>query len=118
MMMHKRIFLMLLLMASPVSAECLRDFAGRSVCGHGPCAKDIRGDVYCASDRYGTAIRDDRGNVVCGLGKCAKDFRGNIYCSTESGGDALRNDRGGIDCFGACQLASRELCERSIAGQR
>ena len=44
MMMHKRIFLLLLLMASPVFSECLRDFTGRSVCGHGPCAKDMRGD--------------------------------------------------------------------------
>jgi hypothetical protein len=117
-MMQKRIFLTLLLITNPVFAECMRDFSGRSVCGQGPCAKDRRGDVYCASDRYGTATQDDRGNVVCGLGKCAKDFRGNIYCSTESGGDVIQNDRGGVDCFGACQLASSELCEQSIVGER
>lgn len=115
MMMHKRIFLVLLFIASPVIAECMRDSDGHNVCGHGPCAKDMRGGVYCASDRYGTATRDGQGNVVCGIGNCAKDLRGNIYCSSESGGDVIRNDRGEIECFGACQLASRELCEQSIA---
>ena len=117
MIMYKGLLLVLLLTASPLFAECMRDLEGRSICGHGPCAKDRRGDVYCARDRYGTALQDDRGNVVCGLGKCAKDIRGNIYCSTESGGDAIRNDRGEIDCFGACQLASGALCEQIPAGR-
>jgi hypothetical protein len=116
--MNKGIFLVFLLATSPLFAECIRDLEGRTVCGHGPCAKDWRGDVYCARDRYGTATHDDRGNVVCGLGKCAKDIRGNTYCSTESGGDAILNDRGGIDCFGACQLANGALCEQILAGQR
>lgn len=115
-MIQKGLFLALFLMAGPVFADCMRDFTGRSVCGHGPCAMDRRGNVYCASDRYGTATQDDQGNVICGRGKCAKDFHGNIYCSTESGGDVIQNDRGGIDCFGTCKLASRELCEQSIAG--
>ena len=118
MIMHKIVFLILFLLATPVFAECMRDLEGRSICGQGPCAKDIRGVVYCAGDRFGTATRDDRGNVVCGLGKCAKDWRGNIYCSTESGGDVIRNNRGEIDCFGTCQLATIELCEQRFAGQR
>lgn len=118
MMIHKRFFLVLFLIASPVFAECMRDSAGRNVCGHGPCAKDMRGNIYCASDRYGTATRDGHGNVVCGMGNCAKDLHGNIYCSSESGGDVIRNNRGEIECFGACQLASKKLCEQSIAAQR
>jgi hypothetical protein len=118
MMIQRVILLILLLIATPVIAECMRDLKGRSICGPGPCAKDIRGDVYCANDRYGTATKDDHGNVVCGLGNCAKDLHGNIYCSTESGGDVIRNDRGGVDCFGTCQLASMELCEQGISGQR
>jgi hypothetical protein len=116
-MMHKRTLLILLLITSPAFSDCMRDSSGRSICGHGPCAKDFRGEIYCAKDRFGTATRDDHGNVVCGLGQCEKDMRGNIYCSSESGGDVLRNDRGEVDCFGTCQLASVEFCERSIAGQ-
>jgi hypothetical protein len=110
------IYPFLFLIAWPVYADCLRSIEGETICGRGPCAKDMRGQVYCARDKFGSAVRDDRGNVVCGRGKCAKDLRGNIYCSTESGGDAIRNNRGGVDCFGACQSASVELCEQSIAG--
>ena len=112
-----RTLLMLLLVASPVYADCMRDSFGRTICGQGPCAKDYRGEIYCAKDKFGTATRDRNGNVVCGLGQCKKDIRGNIYCSTESGGDVIRNDRGGIDCFGACKPASAEFCERSVVGQ-
>ena len=112
-----RTLLVLLLVASPVYADCMRDSSGRNICGQGPCAKDYRGEIYCAKDKFGTATKDRNGNVVCGLGQCKKDIRGNIYCSTESGGDVIRNDRGGIDCFGACEPASAEFCERSIVGQ-
>ena len=115
--MRKILSLLLVLIASPALSDCMRDSRGDTFCGHGPCAKDFRGEIYCAKDRFGTATRDDQGNVVCGLGQCEKDFRGNIYCSSEPGGEVIRNDRGKIECFGACQLANVEFCERSIAGQ-
>jgi hypothetical protein len=116
-MMRKTLLLMLLLIANPGIAECMRESSGQSICGQGPCAKNIRGQVHCANDRYGTATRDSRGNVVCGPGKCAKDLQGNIHCSSKSGGDAIRDGRGGVECLGACQLASPEFCERVPASQ-
>jgi hypothetical protein len=116
-MTYMSTLLILLLITSPAYSDCMIDSSGSSICGHGPCAKDFHGEIYCAKDRFGSATRDDRGNVVCGLGKCEKDLHGNIYCSSESGGDALRNSLGEIDCFGACKLASADFCERSIAGQ-
>ena len=113
--MRRLNLLFLLLMAGPAFADCMTDSSGVSVCGRGPCARDLSGEIYCAQHRYGAAVRDNRGKVVCGMGQCQKDLRGNIYCSIEPGGDVTRNTKGEIECFGGCELAAAEFCERVIA---
>lgn len=110
--MLRILLLTLLFSAGPALAECMRDYKGRTICGHGPCAKDIKGEVFCAPHRDGTATRNDSGEVVCGVGSCEKGPYGGIYCAAEPGGDVVRNSSGGIECFGGCEVASQQLCER------
>lgn len=116
MLLHRKLLLVLLSISAPVFAECVLDMSGQNICGQGECKKGLRGDVFCAPHRHGTAMMDGHGNVVCGYGECAKDLYGKVYCSTEYGGTAQPNDRTGVDCYGACELASTELCERTLAG--
>lgn len=113
--MGKIILLMLLLASGPLVADCMRESSGLSVCGQGPCAKNLRGQVFCARHRYGAALRDSRGNVVCGLGQCEKNLHGAIYCASEPGGSAIRNRRGEIECPGGCRPADMQFCERVLA---
>ena len=115
--MRKILSLLLVLIASPALSDCMRDSRGDTYCGHGPCAKNRAGEIYCAPHRDGSAVRNDRGAVVCGLGSCIKDPYGGIYCAIEPGGDALRNNRGEIECFGGCEPATTQLCERIPAGK-
>jgi hypothetical protein len=113
--MRKIFLLVFCLVATPVLADCMRDSSGNTFCGHGPCAIDTKGEVFCAPDRDGTATRNDAGDVVCGYGRCQKGPYGGYFCAIEPGGDALRNNRGEIECFGGCEVATNNLCERKPA---
>jgi uncharacterized low-complexity protein len=97
--------------AANVHAECLRETSGETICGAGPCANDRSGRVFCATERFGSAMRDREGEVVCGLGRCTRDLTGQITCSREVGGDAVRGIDG-VKCFGGCEIATPAYCER------
>lgn len=93
------------------NAECLRETSGETICGGGPCANDRSGTVFCAIERFGSAVRDSEGEIVCGLGRCTRDINGQIMCSREVGGDAVRGIDG-VKCFGGCEPATANHCER------
>ena len=44
---------------SLVDAACLKDLKGKTSCGAGSCARDQRGDVYCAPLWFAT-VQDTR----------------------------------------------------------
>ena len=94
-------------------ADCLRESSGQTVCGQGPCDKDRSGKVFCATERYGSAVRNQQGEVVCGLGGCLKDMYGQIQCSSVAGGNATKGIDG-VKCVGGCEPATPAHCERMI----
>ena len=103
-----------LFMCPLANAKCMRETFGDTICGQGPCSNDLNGRVYCAAERYGTAVRDQQGEVVCGVGRCVQDIiSGNIMCSREPGGDAVRT-LDGVSCFGGCEPATPAHCERIV----
>ena len=104
-----------LLMCSLAHANCMRETFGDTICGQGPCSNDREGRVYCAAERYGTAVRDEQGEVVCGVGRCVQDIiSGQIMCSRQPGGDAVRT-LDGVSCLGGCEPATPAHCERIVA---
>ena len=106
-----------LVMCSVANAKCMRETFGDTICGQGPCSNGRDGRVYCAAERYGTAVRDEQGEVVCGVGRCVQDIlsgSGQIMCSREPGGDAVRT-LDGISCLGGCEPATQAHCERIVA---
>lgn len=104
-----------LFMCSLANANCMRENFGDTICGQGPCSNDRNGRVYCAADRYGTAVRDEQGEVVCGVGRCVQDIiSGKIMCSRQPGGDAVRT-LDGVSCLGGCEPATPAYCERIVA---
>lgn len=103
-----------LLGCSIAQANCMRETFGDTICGQGPCSNDRSGKVFCAAERYGTAVRDGQGQIVCGLGNCVQDIlSGQIMCSREPGGDAVRA-LDGVKCLGGCEPATPAYCERVI----
>ena len=103
-----------LVVCSAAHAKCMRETFGGTICGQGPCSNDRSGEVFCAAERYGTAVRDGQGEIVCGLGRCVQDIlSGNILCSREPGGDAVRT-LDGVRCLGGCEPATPAHCERVI----
>jgi len=103
-----------LMVCSAVQANCMRETFGATICGQGPCSNDRNGRVFCAAERYGTAVRDDQGEIVCGLGSCVQDiFSGRVLCSREPGGDAVRT-LDGVKCLGGCEPATPAHCERVV----
>ena len=59
-----------LLVYSATHGNCMRETFGDTICGQGPCSNDRNGQVFCAAERFGTAVQDGQGEVVCGLGSC------------------------------------------------
>ena len=103
-----------LLVCSAAHANCMREIFGDTICGQGPCSNGQDGKVFCAAERFGTAVQDGEGEVVCGLGSCVLDMlSGQIMCSREPGGDAVRT-LDGVRCFGGCEPATPAHCERII----
>ena len=105
-----------LFMGSFANANCMREIFGDTICGQGPCANGHDGRVYCAAERYGTAVMDEQGEIVCGVGRCVQDLlsgSGQIMCSREPGGDAVRT-LDGISCLGGCEPATPAHCERIV----
>ena len=103
-----------LALCSAAQANCMREIFGDTICGQGPCSNDRNGKVFCAAERYGTAVRDDRGEIVCGLGSCVEDIlSGKIMCSREPGGDAMKT-LDGVRCLGRCEPATPAYCERVV----
>ena len=104
-----------LFVCSATHANCMRETFGDTICGQGPCSNDREGRVYCAAERYGTAVRDEQGEVVCGVGRCVQDIiSGQIMCSRQPGGDAVRT-LDGVSCLGGCEPATPVYCERIVA---
>ena len=102
------------LFCSVAHANCMREIFGDTICGQGPCSNSQDGRVFCAAERFGTAVQDGQGEVVCGLGNCVQDIlSGQIMCSREPGGDAVRT-LDGVRCFGGCEPATPAHCERII----
>ena len=103
-----------LVLCSAAHANCMREIFGDTICGQGPCSNDRNGQVFCAAERFGTAVQNDQGEVVCGLGSCVQDIlSGQIMCSREPGGDAVRT-LDGVKCLGGCEPATPAYCERII----
>ena len=103
-----------LVVCSAAHTKCMRETFGDTICGQGPCSNDRSGKVFCAAERYGTAVRDGQGEIVCGLGSCVQDIlSGQILCSREPGGDAVRT-LDGVRCLGGCEPATPAHCERVI----
>ena len=103
-----------LFMCSLASAKCMRETFGDTICGQGPCSNDRHGRVYCAAERYGTAVSNEQGEIVCGVGRCVQDIiSGQIMCSRQPGGDAVRT-LDGVSCLGGCEPATPANCERIV----
>ena len=89
----------------------MRETFGDTICGHGPCSNNRNGRVFCAAERYGTAVHDDRGEILHGLGSCVEDIlSGKIMCSRESRGDVMKT-LVGVRCLGGCEPATPAHCE-------
>ncbi len=103
--------LLLGLLAIPdsVSADCVTDRYGKTVCGNGQCETDIYGKVFCA-DAGGGAVKDKYGKVLCGIGACAKDYLEQVWCSKEPGGGAAVDSFGKVKCLGDCEPGSSARC--------
>ena len=104
-------------LASAVAAACLKDSKGETICGAGPCARDQRGDVYCAPLRFGSAFRTRDGWIYCGRGQGITTLDGRYVCSTVEGGAVVKQVDGTVRCEGSCEHASWEFCEREPAGR-
>ena len=103
-----------MVLCSAAQANCMREIFGDTICGQGPCTNDRNGKVFCAAERYGTAVRDDRGEIVCGLGSCVEDIlSGKIMCPREPGGDAMKT-LVGVRCLGGCEPETPAHCERVV----
>ena len=101
-----------IVVCSVAQANCMRETFGATICGQGPCSNDRNGKVFCAAERYGTAVQDEQGQIVCGLGSCVQDIlSAQIMCSREPGGDAVRT-LDGVTCLGGCEPATPKYCER------
>jgi len=74
-----------------------------------------RGLAFCAPSRFGT-VQNTLDGVVCARGQCAETARGQLICSAVDGG-AVFVDVKGIRCYGQCERASVDLCERSVAAR-
>ena len=70
--------------------------------------------AVCASARADCVKELD--GVVCARGQCAETARGQLICSAVDGG-AVFVDVKGIRCYGQCERASVDLCERSVAAR-
>ena len=104
-------------LVSSADAACLKDAKGEVICGAGPCARDQRGDVYCASLRFGSAFRTRDGWISCGTGQCTATRDGNYVCSDVEGGCRGQAGGGTVRCEGNCEYASWQFCERVPAGR-
>ena len=71
--------------------------------------------ALCAPSRFGT-IQNILSGVVCARGQFAETARGQLICSTVEGG-AVFVDVKGIRCYGGCERAPVDLCERSVAAR-
>jgi len=74
-----------------------------------------RGLAFCAPSRFGT-VQNTLDGVACARGQCAETARGQLICSAVDGG-AVFVDVKGIRCYGQCERASVDLCERSVAAR-
>jgi hypothetical protein len=104
------------LLAPAALADCAKDSRGEVYCGAGRCAVDRDGTVWCARTFDGGAERTREGAVVCGKGQCARDSRGQVFCSAQVAGAVLIDSTGTVRCFGACEAATVQNCEHTIAG--
>ena len=57
---------------SATQSNCMRETVGDTICRQGPCSNDRNGRVFCAVERYGTAVSDDQGENVFELGSCVE----------------------------------------------
>lgn len=103
-----RMLLALLAVCASARADCVKEISsGDVICGQGPCMTTARGLAFCAPSRFGT-VQNTLDGVVCA--------RGQLICSAVDGG-AVFVDVKGIRCYGQCERASVDLCERSVAAR-
>ncbi len=110
------LLVMVLVIPTFISADCLKDRYGDIYCGAGRCLIDRNGIVWCSRYYDGDIKRTFDGRLLCGKGDCEKLTSGKVFCSTEVGGTILLNSKGHARCYGECELASEEMCENTIAG--
>lgn len=97
------------------SADCATDLRGEVYCGAGRCVVDSEGTVWCSRHYKGDAKVTLEGTALCGKGKCAKDAHGQIFCSSELGGSVVTDTRGRVRCYGQCEPATADECEKTRA---
>jgi len=110
------LFVMVLVIPSFISADCLKDSYGEVYCGAGRCLMDNKGKIWCSRYYDGDVVRTSTGELLCGKGQCTKRSNGRVFCSTEVGGTALLDSRGQVRCYGQCEPATEEMCENTRAG--
>ena len=106
---------MVMLMATISSADCMKDLSGEVYCGAGRCVVDSKGTIWCSRHYEGDAKKTLDGQVLCGKGQCAKGKDGQFLCSSEIGGAVLIDSRGRVRCYGECEPATADNCENPIA---
>jgi len=108
--------LVLCFLSGDAAADCAKDVRGEVYCGAGRCLADRDGTIWCSRFYNGGVAVTRDGAVVCGRGRCATDIHGRTYCSSELDGAVTIDIKGRVRCYGRCELASRALCEHTIAG--
>lgn len=110
------LLVMVLVIPTFISADCLKDRYGDIYCGAGRCLIDRNGIVWCSRYYEGDIERTSDGRLLCGKGHCIKRSDGIVFCSTEVGGTVLLNSRGYARCYGQCESGTVEMCENTRAG--
>jgi len=110
------LLVMVLLMATITSADCMIDLRGEVYCGAGRCIVDSNGKIWCSRHYEGGAQITLRGQVLCGKGQCVKDINGQVFCSSELGGAVVIDSHGRVRCYGHCEPGTADNCENTRAG--
>jgi hypothetical protein len=106
------ILIIVLVAATQVNADCIRNQNSTVVCGKGKCESDLYGKVMC-TQRDGGIMKDRYGNILCGPGECAKDNLDQVWRSKAPGGGAATDLYGKVKCQGGCEAGSSKYCEEA-----
>lgn len=110
--MSKRFFIILFFMCAEISAvygDCIKNYAGQTVCGKGKCMQDHYKDVFCAP-KGGGIIKNRFEKPECGLGPCKTDINNRSWCGRKNDTKVIKDKNGIVQCDGGCVPAEHKLC--------